>query len=233
MNMHNNAMSKSTRKEPVVLYSRVELEIKAKAAVLALVRHIDTDGLVEQICSSYIEFCKTPEAKKITSKYRKTTEGVPLRVFFETLCFAAFLTTIETRNYVTIKKLFRKTIDHDSESYFNGRLAIQLREQCQQLGMARFDEIVLLSPPSDVKIRFGDPLDPMRRLAEYSACHARKPQATKQQFSIYLGKVFDPRNYYTFEELWVAYEKVLVSIADKVMAGVFNPPVRLKSFSAL
>ena len=223
----------NNRKEPRVrLYSQAELEIKAKAAVLALVRHIDTDGLVEQICSSYIEFCKRPEAKRFTIKYRKTTEGVPLRVFFETLCFAAFLTTIETKNYVIIKKLFRKTIDHDSESYFNGRLALQLREQCQKMGMARFDEIVLLSPPADIKIRFGDPLDPMRRLAEYSACHEREPEATKQQFSIYLGKVFDPLNYHTFEGLWLAYEKVLLSIADKVMAGVFKPPVRLNSFSA-
>jgi hypothetical protein len=220
----------STRKEPSVgLYSRVELEIKAKAAVLALIRCIDTDGLVAQICSSYVDFCKRPEAKSFTIKYRKTTEGVPLRVFFEIICFAAFLTTMETRNYVTIKKLFRKTIDRDSEDYFNGRLAIQLREQCQKMGMSRFDEIVLLSPPSDIKIRFGDPLDPMRRLAEYSACHEREPEATKQQFSIYLGKVFDPVNYYAFEGLWEAYEKVLVSIAEKVMAGVFKPPVRLNS----
>ncbi len=229
--MHIKAMS--TRKEPSVgLYSRIELEIKAKAAVLALIRYIDTDGLVEQICSSYVEFCKRPDAEKITIRYRKTTEGVPLRVFFETLCFAAFLTTMETKNYVTIKKLFRKTVDHDSEKYFNGRFAILLREQCQEMGMARFDEIVLLSPPSDIKIRFGDPLDPMRRLAEYSACHEGEPEVTKQQFSMYLGKVFDPLNYYAFEGLWVAYEKDLVSIADKVMAGVFKPSVRLNRSSA-
>ena len=212
-------------------YSRIELDIKAKAAVLALIRHIDTDGLVDEICSSYTNFCNSPKAKKITNKYRKITEGVPLRIFFEIVCFTAFLITMETQNYVIIKKIFRKKPDYDSQNYFNNRIAIELCEQCQKIGVNKFDEIELVPHAPDIRIKFGDPLDPMKRLIAYSLSYKIKPEAVKKQFGIWVGKALDPLNYRILQEIWEVYEVVLTTIADKVMADVFLPSVRLNNLS--
>lgn len=229
--MHNKSIT--IRKEFAVgLYSHKELDIKAKAAVLALIRHIDTDGLVENICSSYRIFCSSPEAQTFKSKYRNITEGVPARVFFEILCFAAFLVTVETEKYVEIKKLFRKKTDYDSINYFNSRLITYLHEQCKTMEISKFSEIVLLAPPPDIKIKYGDSLDPVRRLSEYSTCQETGPEATKQQLSICLSKTIDPLNYHILNDLWGKHVKVLVAIADNVIAGVFKPPVKLKNASA-
>ena len=213
-------------------YSDIELDIKAKAAILGLVRNIDTGNIIDDICSSYKEFCDSVDARRVAHKYRKITGGAPLRVFFETLCFAAFLTTQKVEDYVTIRKLFRRRTDHGSADYFNSRFATHLHGQGQKMRMNKLHEIVLLSPAPDIRIGSGEPLDTVKRLTEYLACHEEDLEAAKQHFRICLGKAFDPYSYHILMGLWGTYERTLDTIADKVMAGVFRSQVKLAKRSA-
>ena len=93
--------------------------------------------------------------------------------------------------------------------------------------MTKLREIVLLSPPPDSKIKFGEPLHPFVRLEEYSECSTINRGTEVQHFGIHLGKALDPYNYGILQGLWEAQAEALGTVADKVMTEVFKPPVEL------
>ena len=94
--------------------------------------------------------------------------------------------------------------------------------------MTKLREIVLLSPPPDAKIKFGDPLHPVERLKEYSRFHTTKRGTEVQQLGMHLGKALDPYHYSTLQGFWQTQAKTLVKVAEAVMTEVFKPPVKLK-----
>jgi hypothetical protein len=211
----------------MALYSQSELDIKAKATVLSIDRHLEHYNIIQNIGGTYNKFCARAGTKKQSSGARKITEGVRLRLLFEILCYSAFLTSRIIPKYVSKKRLIRKKTNYELARYFNNQVARYLLKLCHSHGMTKLREIVLLSPPPDAKIKFGDPLHPAARLREYSRFHTTKRGTEVQQLGMNLGKALDPYHYSTLQSLWQTQAKTLVKVAEAVMTEVFKPPVKL------
>lgn len=208
-------------------YSQSELDIKAKAAVLSIDRNLENYNIIKDISSVYNKFCATAASRRQLSGARKITEGVRLRLLFETLCYTADAIREMIPRYVSRRGLIRRKTNYELAEYFKGQVSEHLLELCQSHGMTKLREIVLLSPPPDSKIKFGEPLHPFVRLEEYSKCHTIKRRTEVQQFGIHLGKALDPFNYSILQGLWEAEAEALGEVADGVMTEVFKPPVKL------
>lgn len=213
----------------MAIYSEAELDVKAKATVFSLDRNLERTNVVRQISDIYIRFCETSEAKKRFIKPRKITEGVELRLLFESLCFATFLTTKITPRYISTKRLIIKKVNHELVRYYNARAAQHLTKLCHDLGMTKLSEIVLISSSPEIKIKHGDPLHPMTRLKEYSECQVRKRGTEVVHFGRNIGKALDPFNYQALETLWSELVKTLTKLTDKVLSEVFKPTVKLRA----
>ena len=211
----------------MALYSEAELDVKAKATVFSLDRNLAQSSIVKQFSDLYITFCESSKAKKKLIKPRKVTEGVELRLLFELLCFTSFLTSQLITNYVSTRKLLRKKTNHELVRYYSGQIGKHLTRFCQDLGMTKLQEILFISPPPDVKLKLGDPLHPTARLTEYSKCHAAKRGSEVQHFAQHLSKALDPYNYSSLEVLWNPQVMTLKKLAQKAMAEVFEPSVKL------
>jgi hypothetical protein len=210
----------------MAIYTEAELDVKAKATVFSLDRNLERTMVVEEISHTYIRFCQSSEAKKLSIKQRSITEGVKLRLLFETLCFATFLTTKITPRYIATKKLIIKKVNHELVRYYNARIAQHLTKLCHDLGMTKLSDIVLISPAPEIKIKHGDPLHPITRLNAYSECQGRKGGTEKLHFGKNMGKALDPFNYQALETLWGGLVTVLTKLADQVLSEVFKPAVK-------
>ena len=213
----------------MAIYSEAELDVKAKATVFSLDRNLERTNLVREISDTYIRFCETSEAKKRFIKPRKITEGVELRLLFETLCFATFLTTKITPRYISTKRLIIKKVNHELVRYYNARAVQHLTKLCHDLGMNKLSEIVLISSSPEIKIKHGDPLHPITRLKEYSECQGRKRGTEVLHFGRNIGKALDPFSYQALETLWSELVKTLTKLTDKVLSEVFKPTVKLRA----
>jgi hypothetical protein len=213
----------------MAIYSEAELDVKAKATVFSLDRNLERTNLVREISDTYIRFCETSEAKKRFIKPRKITEGVELRLLFESLCFATFLTTKKTPKYISTKRFIIKKVNYELVRYYNARAGQHLIKLCHDLGMTKLSEIVLISSSPEIKIKHGDPLHPMTRLKEYSECQVRKRGTEVVHFGRNIGKALDPFNYQALETLWSELVKTLTKLTDKVLSEVFKPTVKLRS----
>jgi hypothetical protein len=150
----------------MALYSEAELDVKAKATVLSLERNLEHYNIVQNICDFYIRFCETSQAKKLSISSRNITEGVKLRLLFELLCYTTFLTHKIIPKYISTRKLIRRKTNLELTRYFNNQAAKHLFRFCQDQGMSKLREVVLISAPPEVKIKFGDQLHPIGRLTE-------------------------------------------------------------------
>lgn len=213
----------------MALYSEAELDVKARAAVFSLDRNLERAGIVRQIGEQYTRLCDSPEAKKLSIKSRKITEGAQLRLLFETLCFTSFLTFQIVPNYVSTRKLLIRKINHQLVNYYINRVARHLLGLCQDLGMTKLRDIVLISTPPETKIKFGDPLSPVGRLKKYAECLARKRGTETKRFSEHIGRALDPYHYQELAKLTIPLVSTLSKLADQVMTEVFKPSVRLKT----
>jgi hypothetical protein len=213
----------------MAIYSEAELDVKAKATVFSLDRNLERTNVVREISDTYIKFCESSEAKKRAIKPRKITEGVELRLLFETLCFATFLTTKITPRYISTKRFIIKKVNRELVRYYNARTAQHLIKLCHDLGMTKLSEIVLISSSPEIKIKHGDPLHPMTRLKEYSECQGRKRGTDAIHFGRNIGKALDPFNYQALETLWRELVTALTKLTDKVLSEVFKPTVKLRA----
>ena len=209
-------------------YSQAELDVKAKAAVFSLDRNLEQAGIIKQICQHYLAFCDSPEAKKLSIKSRKITEGAELRMLFEALCFTSFLTYQIIPKYVSRRRLMRKKINHELVDYYMKQVAKHLSGICQDFGMTKLQDIVFISPPPNVKIKFGDHLNPVVRLREYLKCHARKRGTEIERFGELIGKALDPYHYLELARLSRPQASNLSKLAEQVMKEVFKPAVKMK-----
>jgi hypothetical protein len=212
----------------MAIYTEAELDVKAKATVFSLDRNLERTMVVEEISRTYIRFCQSSEAKKLSINQRSITEGVELRLLFETLCYATFLTTRITPRYIATKKLIIKKVDHELVRYYNARIAQHLTKLCHDLGMTKLSDIVLISSSPEVKIKHGDPLHPITRLNEYSECQRRKGGTEALHFGRNMGKALDPFNHQALEALWGELVTVLTKLAGQVLSEVFKPTVKLR-----
>ena len=213
----------------MAIYSEAELDVKAKATVFALDRNLELTNAVREISETYSRFCQSSEAKKRSIKPRKITEGVELRLLFEALCFATFISTRITPRYISTRRLIIKKVNNELVRYYNARAAQHLIELCHDLGMTKLSEIVLVSSLPEIKIKHGDPLHPMTRLNEYSECQGRKRGTEALHFGRNIGKALDPFNYQALETLWRELVTALTKLTDKAMSEVFKPTVKLKA----
>jgi hypothetical protein len=211
----------------MALYSEAELDVKAKATVFSLDRNLSQNSIIKEISDLYITFCESPKAKKLSMKPRKVTEGVELRLLFELLCFASFLTSQIIPNYVSTRKLLIKKTNYEFVRYYSGQVAKHLTIFCRDLAMTKLREIIFISPPPDAKIKLGDPLHPTARLTEYSECHAGKKESEVQHFAQHLSKALDPYHYLDLEALWNPQVTTLKKLTQRAMAEVFKPSVKL------
>jgi hypothetical protein len=210
-------------------YSEAELDVKAKATVFSLDRNLAQNSIVKEISDLYITFCESSRARKLSIKPRKVTEGVELRLLFELLCFTSFLTSQIIPNYVSTRKLVLRKTNYELVRYYSGQVAKHLEKFCQDLGMTKLREIIFISPPPDVKLKLGDPLHPTARLTEYAECHAERKGREVQHFAQHVSKALDPYHYPTLEVLWNAQVMTFKKLAERVMAEVFKPSVKLES----
>jgi len=213
----------------MAIYSEAELDVKAKATVFSLDRNLERANVVGEISDSYLRFCESSEAKKRSIKPRKITEGVELRLLFETLCFATFLTTKKTPKYISTKRFIIKKVNYELVRYYNARAGQHLIKLCHDLGMTKLSEIVLISSSPEIKIKHGDPLNPMTRLKEYAECEGRKPETEALHFGRNIGKALDPFNHQALETLWRELVTAVTKLTDKVLSEVFKPTVTLKA----
>ena len=213
----------------MAIYSEAELDVKAKAIVFALDRNLELTNVVREISETYSRFCQSSEAKKRSIKPRKITEGVELRLLFEALCFTAFLTTKISPRYIATRKFILKKVNYELVRYYNARLAQHLIKLCNDLGMTKLREIVLISPPPEIKIKHGDPLNPMTRLKEYSESQGKKSGTAAQHFGRNIGKALDPFNYQALEALGKDQVTALTRLSEKVLKEVFTLSVKLKA----
>jgi hypothetical protein len=213
----------------MALYSEAELDVKAKATVFSLDRNLAQNSIVKEISDLYITFCESSRARKLSIKPRKVTEGVELRLLFELLCFTSFLTSQIIPNYVSTRKLVLRKTNYELVRYYSGQVAKHLEKFCQDLGMTKLREIIFISPPPDVKLKLGDPLHPTARLTEYAECHAERKGREVQHFAQHVSKALDPYHYPTLEVLWNAQVMTFKKLAERVMAEVFKPSVKLES----
>ena len=211
----------------MALYSEAELDVKAKATVFSLDRNLAQSSIVKQFSALYITFCESSKARKLSIKPRNITEGVELRLLFELLCFTSFLTSQLIPNYVSTRKLLRKKTNYELVRYYRGQAAKHLEQFCQDLGMTKLQEIIFIAPPPDVKIKLGDPLHPTARLTEYSKCRSEKKGREVQHFAQHLSKALDPYHYPDLEALWNAQVTTLKKLAQRALAEVFEPSVKL------
>jgi hypothetical protein len=211
----------------MALYSEPELDVKAKATIFSLDRNLEQNSIVKEISDLYVTFCESSKARKLSMKPRKVTEGVELRLLFELLCFTSFLTSQIIPNYVSTRKLVIRKTNYELVRYYCGQVAKHLEKFCQDLGMTKLREIIFISPPPDVKLKFGDPLHPTARLTEYSECHAEKKGRAVQHFAQHASKALDPYHYPDLEALWNPQVMTLKELAERVMAEVFTPSVKL------
>ena len=209
--------------------SEAELDVKAKATVFSLDRNLAQNSIVKEISDLYITFCESSRARKLSIKPRKVTEGVELRLLFELLCFTSFLTSQIIPNYVSTRKLVLRKTNYELVRYYSGQVAKHLEKLCQDLGMTKLREIIFISPPPDVKLKLGDPLHPTARLTEYAECHAERKGREVQHFAQHVSKALDPYHYPTLEVLWNAQVMTFKKLAERVMAEVFKPSVKLES----
>jgi len=213
----------------MALYSEVELDVKAKATVFSLDRNLEHASIVRQIGEQYTRLCDSPEAKKLSIKSREITEGAQLRLLFEALCFTSFLTFQIIPKYVSTRKLIRKKINHQLVNYYISRVARHLLGLCQDLGMTKLRDIVLISTPPETKIKFGDPLNPVVRLKQYTEYLARKRGTEAEKFGEHIGRALDPYHYQELAKLTRPQVSTLSKLADEVMKEVFKPSVKLKA----
>jgi hypothetical protein len=211
----------------MALYSEAELDVKAKATVFSLDRNLAQNSIVKEITDLYITFCESTNARKLSVRPRKVTEGVELRLLFELLCFTCFLTSQVIPNYVSTRKLVIRKTNYELVRYYSGQVAKHLEKFCQDLGMTKLREIIFISPPPDVKLKLGDPLNSTARLTEYSECHAGKKGREVQHFAQHISKALDPYHYSTLEVLWNPQVMIFKNLAERVMAEVFKPSVKL------
>ena len=213
----------------MAIYPEAELDVKAKANVFSLDRNLESANVVREISDSYIRFCESSEAKNRSIRPRKITEGVELRLLFETLCFTAFLTTKISPRYMTTKRLILKKVNYELVRYYNAKLAQHLMKLCNDLGMTKLREIVLISSLPEIKIKYGDPLNPMTRLKEYFESEGGKSGTAAQQFGRNIGKALDPFNYQALEALGKEQVTALKRLSEKVLKEVFTLSVKLKA----
>jgi hypothetical protein len=211
----------------MALYSEAELDVKAKATVFSLDRNLAQNSIVKEISDHYITFCESSNARKLSMKPRKVTEGVELRLFFELLCFKSFLASQIIPDYVSTRKLVIKRTNYELVHYYRGQLAKHLEKFCQDGGMTKLREIIFISPPPDAKIKLGDPLHPAARLTEYSECLAEKKGREVQHLAQHISKALDPYHYPTLEVLWNTQIMTFKKLAERVVAEVFKPSVKL------
>ena len=93
--------------------------------------------------------------------------------------------------------------------------------------MTKLQEIIFIAPPPDVKIKLGDPLHPTARLTEYSKSHVVRKGREAQHFAQHLSKALDPHHYPALEALWNPLVMTLKKLAQRAMAEVFEPSVKL------
>ena len=210
-------------------YSDAVLDVKAKATVLSIDRNLANAGIVKQICDQYANFCDSSDAKKLSIKSRKITEGAESRLLFEMLCFTSFLTYQIIPKYVSTRKLFKKKINHELVDYYTDQVAKHLLRLCQDLRMTKLRDIVLISTSPEIKIKFGDPLNPGVRLTEYRECHARERGKETESFGEHIGKTLDPYHYHELSNLSRPQVSTLSKLAEESMTEVFNPSVKLKA----
>jgi len=211
----------------MAIYSEAELDVKAKATVFSLDRNLERTYVLKEISDIYRRFCESSAAKKRAIKPRKITEGVELRLLFETLCFTTFLTTKITPKYVSTKRFMLKKVNHGLVRYYNARTAQHLTKLCHDLGMTKLSEIILIPSSPQIKIKHGDPLHPMMRLKEYSECQGGSRGASSLHFGKNIAKALDPFNYQALEPLWSELARTLTKLTDKVLSEIFKPAVKL------
>jgi hypothetical protein len=216
-----------SNKSLMALYSEAELDVKAKATVFSLDRNLAENSIVKEISDLYLTFCESSKAKQLSMKPRTVTEGVELRLLFELLCFTSFLTSQIIPNYVSTRKLLIKKTNYELVRYYSGQVAKHLTRLCQDLGMTKLREIIIISQPPDVKIKLGDPLHPTARLSEYAECHAGRKGGESQRFAQHLSKAMDPYHYPDLEALWNPLVTTLKRLAQRAMAEIFKPSVKL------
>jgi hypothetical protein len=213
----------------MALYSEAELDIKAKATVYSLERNLVHFNIVKGMLAHYKEFCEGSEAKKLSIKPRQITEGIELRLVFELLCFAVFITSRTVAKYIATRKLIVKKTNYPLVDYYNNRVSQHLTKLCQDLGMTKLREIVLISPPPHIKIKYGDSLHPLLRLTEYSKCHSTKKGSEVQHFGRHISKALDPYNYPILERLWNEEITTLTKLVARVIAEIFKPSITLRT----
>ena len=210
-------------------YSDAVLDVKAKATVLSLDRYLENGGIVKQICDQYTNFCDSSDGREHSIRSRKITEGVESRLSFEVLCFTTFLTYQIVPKYLSRRRLIRKKIDHEQVDYYTDQVAKHLSRLCQDLRMTKLRDIILISTSPEIKIRFGDPLNPRLRLTEYRECHAREQGKETERFGEHIGKALDPYHYRELSNLSRPQVSSLSKLAEEAMTEVFKPSVELKA----
>jgi hypothetical protein len=112
-------------------------------------------------------------------------------------------------------------------------LGAALLESCDRLGVFRLREITLVAIEPRLSFGFGEKLDPLSRLEEYSAASVKQHGNELQCFGKWVGKALDAPNYPLFELIGLTHGAALLRLSRQVVKTVFKPRHGMRLFARI
>ena len=202
-------------------FSESELDTKAIATGDLLIQAIFESQTIEQICQTYEQVTREMQTR-FGEAPKLLGEDDLKRLFFEVLCFAAFIImSQEVPKYL----VFTRTsgdFEPDSESvrYFNGKLLDRLAHHLESQGFSRLREVVPTAVTPDIQFGLGEPLAIGRRI--YSYFESDSSWKAAGLFSQYVAHAVDPLQSATLTMIGIRSVRPVVELTRFVLKAVFK-----------
>lgn len=196
----------------------------ARRVIADLQAELQQQDVVGSILATYIEFCKTDDARRLGIVQSALTDEVNLRLTFEGLCFSAFYCSLFAhrtgkKQPITLSQIPNQQVVKG----FDGALATSLLDACQGAGYFALREISLVAFEPRLLFGFGEQLNPIRRLQEYLEAFVRQSGNETEWFGKLIGKSLDAPIYPLIEPIGLSHAPLLVSLAERVINTRLDP----------
>lgn len=198
-----------------------ELDGKAEVTADLLVSAIRDGKLADGICDSYTEICNTV-LKKFNVTPKKIGSDEKNRLFFELVCFPAFLImgTMAEKQITKPRLLVMREPDVEGIRRYNDRLSEKLISHLKEAGATDVREITVLRMDPKMEFGQGELLDFDRRIADYLRLATTLEAA--ERFPMYIAFAVDPERYVELKVLGAQYLKPISLLADAIVKDVFG-----------
>jgi hypothetical protein len=202
-------------------YSLREIEDISDTHVRLIQKIVVQQSVVDVIVEAYDRFINGDEAQRLGIERAKNDQDTRLRLTFEVLCFAAFLSRAPAADFFTELRWFKKKPNVELLTLYYTELSRALHSFCEREGLHKLREIVVVSIKPEIKFGLGDLLDAKRRYSEYQAGQLRELGSELEFFGKNIGKALDPKHYPILELIGGVCGKPLLELAAMVTKQAF------------